>query len=78
MACLCGGGNEPSGSLKAIYRQMSSLDFYQWCVDKLQGFYRVVLVLVADVSTAVLWSSSEQLLDKEAVESSATNTKTTR
>ncbi|KAJ4433185.1 hypothetical protein ANN_15442 [Periplaneta americana] len=37
-----------------------------WCVDKLQGFYRVVLVLVADVSTAVL-SSSEQLLDKEKV-----------
>ncbi|KAJ4452231.1 hypothetical protein ANN_03749 [Periplaneta americana] len=36
-------------------------------VDKLQGFYRVVLVLVADVSTAVLWSSSEQLLDKEIV-----------
>ncbi|KAJ4427362.1 hypothetical protein ANN_24982 [Periplaneta americana] len=38
-----------------------------WCVDKLRGFYRVVLVLVADVSTAVL-SSSEQLLNKEIVE----------
>ncbi|KAJ4431281.1 hypothetical protein ANN_19878 [Periplaneta americana] len=34
-----------------------------------QGFYRVVLVFVTDVSTAMLWSSSEQLLDKEIVES---------
>ncbi|KAJ4440877.1 hypothetical protein ANN_10724 [Periplaneta americana] len=30
-----------------------------WCVDKLQGFYRVVLVLLADVSTAVLWPDTD-------------------
>ncbi|KAJ4426651.1 hypothetical protein ANN_26449 [Periplaneta americana] len=49
-------------------------NYIAWSVDKLQGFYRVVLV--ADVSTAVLWSSSEQL--PLAMGDSATSTVLTR
>ncbi|KAJ4450451.1 hypothetical protein ANN_01876 [Periplaneta americana] len=66
-------------------RQSAFRGWCTWCVDKLQGFYRVVLVFLADVSTAVLWPSSEQLSNNcsedghnTAVETSAKNTKTTR
>ncbi|KAJ4436855.1 hypothetical protein ANN_16987 [Periplaneta americana] len=60
MAGLCESGSEPQGSLKANNVRVGFRGWCTWCVDKLQGFYRVVLVLVADVSTALKMTTTQR------------------